>query len=256
MGTSTCDILVVPGELDFTVEGICGQVNGSVIPKMTGLEAGQSAFGEAYAWFKDLLMWPLIELLGKDHEQVMQAEKKIIPMLSEKASAIKPKLSQPMAIDWLNGRRTPYANQNLKAAFFDLNLSTDVILLFRAVVESTCFGAKKIVECFIDQQIPVKGIIALGGVAKKSPFVMQMMADIINMPIKVHKSEQTCELGAAMFAAVVGGIYETVEEAMEKMGQGFDVEYQPNPELAPIYAERYKKYSQLSDLLENNLYHV
>ncbi|MBV2226531.1 MAG: ribulokinase [Sphingobacterium mizutaii] len=256
MGTSTCDILVVPGELDFTVEGICGQVNGSVIPKMTGLEAGQSAFGDAYAWFKDLLMWPLIELLGKDHEQVMQAEKKIIPMLSEKASAIKPKLSQPMAIDWLNGRRTPYANQNLKSAFFDLNLSTDVILLFRAVVESTCFGAKKIVECFIDQQIPVKGIIALGGVAKKSPFVMQMMADIINMPIKVHKSEQTCALGAAMFAAVVGGIYETVEEAMEKMGQGFDVEYQPNPELAPIYAERYKKYSQLSDLLENKLYHV
>lgn len=256
MGTSTCDILVVPGELDFTVEGICGQVNGSVIPKMTGLEAGQSAFGDAYAWFKDLLMWPLIEIFGKDNEQVKLAEKKIIPMLSEKASEITPALSQPLAIDWLNGRRTPYANQNLKSAFFDLNLSTDVILLFRAVVESTCFGAKKIVECFVDQQIPVKGIIALGGVAKKSPFVMQMMADIINMPIKVHKSEQTCALGAAMFAAVVGGIYQTVEEAMEKMGQGFDVEYQPNPDYVPIYAERYKKYSQLSDLLENNLYHV
>src|SRR5690606_41599150 len=95
----------------------------------------------------------------------------------------------------------------------------DVILLFRAVVESTCFGAKKIVECFVDQQIPVNGIIALGGVAKKSPFVMQMMADIINMPIKVHKSEQTCALGAAMFAAVVGGIYQTVRSEERRVGK-------------------------------------
>lgn len=256
MGTSTCDILVVPGELNITVGGICGQVNGSVIPGMTGLEAGQSAFGDAYAWFKNLLTWPLKQLFGEDNEQVKLAEDKLIPLLSEKASPIKPKVSHPLAIDWLNGRRTPYANQNLKAAFFDLNLSTDVILLYRSVVESTCFGAKKIVECFVDQNIPVKGIIALGGVAKKSPFVMQMMSDILNMPIRVHRSEQTCALGAAMFAAVVGGVYTDVETAMKAMGQGFDIEYIPNAENVGIYAQRYAKYNELSELLEKNIYHV
>ncbi|MHC8948639.1 ribulokinase [Sphingobacterium hungaricum] len=256
IGTSTCDILVVPGKLDFTVEGICGQVNGSVIPGMTGLEAGQSAFGDAYAWFKNLLTWPLKVLFEKDSPLLVEAEEKIIPLLSEKASQIAPKITHPFAIDWLNGRRTPYANQNLKAAFFDVNISTDAVLLYRSVVESTCFGAKKITDCFIDQNIPVKGIIAFGGVAKKSPFVMQMMADVLNMSIKVHKSEQTCALGASMFAAVVGGVYGTVEDAMKAMGQGFDVEYHPNPEDAEIYAERYKKYAQMSDLLENNLYHV
>jgi len=256
MGTSTCDILVVPGELDFTVEGICGQVNGSVIPGMTGLEAGQSAFGDAYAWFKNLLTWPLKQLFSEDDEQVKLAESKLIPLLSEKAAPIKPKVSHPLAIDWFNGRRTPFANQNLKAAFFDVNLSTDVILLYRSVVESTCFGAKKIVECFIQQNIPVKGIIALGGVAKKSTFVMQMMADIINMPIRVHSSEQTCALGAAMFAAVVAGVYPDVETAMKAMGQGFDVEYIPNPEYVGIYAARYDKYNELSELLEKNIYHV
>jgi L-ribulokinase len=92
--------------------------------------------------------------------------------------------------------------------------------MFRALAEATCFGAKAIVDRFVEQGIPVKGLIGLGGVAKKSPFIMQMMADVMNMPIRIHRSEQTCALGAAMFAATLAGIYEKVEDAMQAMGHG------------------------------------
>lgn len=253
MGTSTCDILVAPGALDSDVKGICGQVNGSVIPGMVGLEAGQSAFGDSYAWFKNVLLWPLKNLADLTDEQINEAEGKLIAKLSEASVGIQPSLKHPFALDWLNGRRTPYANQNLKAAIFGLNLSTDTLLLFRAIVESTCFGAKKIVDCFVDQGVPVKGIIGLGGVARKSPFVMQMMADVLNMPIRIHQSEQSCALGAAMFAATVAGLYPTVGEAMDAMGPGFDMEYFPNPEHAAVYAQRYQEYVKYADLIENNL---
>ncbi len=128
-------------------------------------------------------------------------------------------------MDWFNGRRTPDANQMLKGALVGMDLGTDAPRIFRAIAEATCFGAKAIVDRFNSQGVPVKGLIGMGGVAKKSPFIMQMMADVMNMPIRIHKSEQTCALGAAMFAATAAGIYGKVEEAMEAMGQGFDAEY-------------------------------
>lgn len=108
----------------------------------------------------------------------------------------------------------------------------------------------------MDQGIPVKGIIGLGGVARKSTFIMQMMADVLQMPIKIHSSEQTCALGAAMFAAVVAGVHPSVEDAMVAMGQGFDMIYEPNPETVKIYADRYAKYNKTAAHLEQNLYHV
>lgn len=252
MGTSTCDIMVTSGVWDIDVKGICGQVNGSVVPGMLGLEAGQSAFGDAYAWFRNVLMWPIRNLFEDNIEMVEQAEHQMIGKLSKQASKIVPQVSHPIAVDWFNGRRTPYANQNLKAALFDINISTDTLLLYRAVVESTCFGAKKIVECFVHQGVDIHGIIGLGGVAKKSSFTMQMLSDILNMPIKVHKSEQTCALGAAMFASVVAGVHSSVEEAMMCMGQGFDTVYTPNELHVAIYAQRYERYKSRAELLESN----
>ncbi|MEJ7676113.1 MAG: FGGY-family carbohydrate kinase [Chitinophagaceae bacterium] len=126
-----------------------------------------------------------------------------------------------LAIDWLNGRRTPDANQLLKGAIINLNLSYRCTTIFKAMVEATCFGAKAIVDRFNEQGIPVKGLIGLGGVANKSPYIMQMMADVMNMPIRIHKSEQTCAAGAAMFAATAAGIYQKVEDAMAGDGPGF-----------------------------------
>ncbi|MCA5003801.1 ribulokinase [Sphingobacterium bovistauri] len=256
VGTSTCDILVAPEKIENTLKGICGQVNGSVIPNMVGLEAGQSAFGDAYAWFKNILMWPLQNIYEIEESKLQEIESTLLSKLSEKANVIVPNVKHPIAIDWLNGRRTPFANQNLKSSLLDLNLASDTVLLFRAVVESTCFGARKIAECFIEQGVPVKGIIAMGGIPKKSPFIMQMMADILNMPIKVHKSDQTCALGAAMFAAVAAKVYPTVEDAMRNMGHGFEKIYSPNKDVVGIYQERYDRYLLAGDVIENNLYDV
>ena len=260
MGTSTCDMMVVPvndmeGKL---VRGICGQVNGSIIPGMIGLEAGQSAFGDTYAWFKNLLAWPVETLLKSssivtpDIAEKLKAEllDKIVPELTRQAAALPLDEGSELAIDWLNGRRTPDANQELKGAIAGLNLGTDAPRLFKAWVEATCFGAKAIVDRFNKEGVPVKGLIGMGGVAKKSPYIMQVMADVMNMPIRIHKSEQTCAAGAAMFAATAAGIYTRVEDAMNTMGQGFDAEYKPNASAAAINAKRYKQYLETGRQLE------
>jgi L-ribulokinase len=252
MGTSTCDMLVAPLEetRGKLVKGICGQVPGSVIPGMMGMEAGQSAFGDAYAWYKKVLAWPLHQFLPP--EQAAEAADKIIPGLSLQAAAISPDTDTELAIDWFNGRRTPDANQLLKGAIAGLSLGSDAPRIFRAIVEATCFGARAIVDRFIEQGIPVKGLIGLGGVAKKSPFIMQMMADTMDMPIRIHRSEQTCALGAAMFGATAAGIYKKVEDAMNAMGQGFDAEYRPDPKRVSIYAERFGRYKALGGFIERD----
>ncbi|WP_158995857.1 ribulokinase [Mucilaginibacter sp. L196] len=259
MGTSTCDILVAPvNEMkDKLVRGICGQVNGSVIPGMVGLEAGQSAFGDTYAWFKNIVSWPMDNLLSQSSIIDAQTAKAlklelselIIPELSRQASFLPIEEDSELAIDWFNGRRTPDADQSLKGAITGLGLGSDAPRVFKALVEATCFGAKSIVERFVSEGIPVKGLIGIGGVAKKSPFVMQTMADVLGMPIRIHQFKHTCALGAAMFAAVVAGIYPTVEEAMAAMGRGFDVEYYPNPQYQEVYKRRYKQYNGLGEFV-------
>jgi L-ribulokinase len=137
------------------------------------------------------------------------------------------------------------------AAMSGLNLASDAPRLFKAWVESTCFGAKAIADRFSDEQIEVKGLIGLGGVARKSPYIMQVMADVMNKPIRIHRSEQTCAMGAAMFAAAAAGIYPRVEDAMHAMGQGFDLEYKPQPAKAAIYNRRYNRYKELGKHVEN-----
>jgi L-ribulokinase len=258
MGTSTCDMMVIPAdEMEGKlVRGICGQVDGSIIPGMIGLEAGQSAFGDTYAWFKNVLAWPIENLL-KSSSLSTDAEKlradlieQIIPELTRQAAALPLDENDELAVDWLNGRRTPDANQLLKGAMTGLSLGTDAPKLFKAWVEATCFGAKAIVDRFNKEGVPVKGLIGLGGVARKSPYIMQVMADVMNMPIRIHRSEQTCALGAAMFAATAAGIYPKVEDAMTAMGQGFDMEYKPDSKRASVYAKRYQKYLEIGSQLE------
>lgn len=261
MGTSTCDMLVAPMQeaKDKLVQGICGQVDGSIVPGMLGLEAGQSAFGDIYAWFKNLLMWPSIEIIRNSTEIDNATKAKliedindgIIAKLSEQAAKIPIGDSGITAIDWMNGRRTPDANQNLKGAIFGLNLGSDAPSIFKSLVEATCFGSKKIVERFIAEGIPIKQVVALGGVAKKSPYVMQVMADTLNMSIKVATSEQTPALGAAMLAATASGVYSRVEDAVKAMGSGFDAEYHPNLENVKQYESLYKEYCAYAEFIES-----
>lgn len=262
MGTSTCDVLVAPVEgEEKLIKGICGQVDGSVIPNMLGLEAGQSAFGDIYAWYSRVLAWPIEELISKtsliDEETkqklIAEALKNLIPQLSDAASKEPIGASGELALDWMNGRRTPDANQNLKGVIAGINLGSTSPKIFRALVEASCFGAKKIVDRFLSEGIPIKGVIALGGVAKKSPFIMQMMADVLNMPIKVVASEQACALGAAVFGAVAAEVYTNVPEAMEKMGSPFETIYQPNEIDVMAYEKVYENYSRLGDTMEKHI---
>jgi len=264
IGTSTCDIMVASYEEigDKLIPGICGQVDGSVIPGMIGLEAGQSGFGDVYAWFKNVLAWPVVNILSKT-KLIDEATKQklidetldhIIPALSIEAAKVPVSESTILATDWMNGRRTPDANQLVKGTITGLNLGSSAPLIFRALVEATAYGSKAIVDRFIENGIEINEIIGIGGIALKSPFVMQTMADVLNMPIKVAKSEQACAFGTSMFAAVVAGVYEKVEDAQKAMGMGFAMEYFPNKENVELYKELYKDYIKVGQFTEKELF--
>jgi len=260
MGTSTCDMLVVPEEKleGKLVRGICGQVDGSIVPGLIGLEAGQSAFGDIYNWFKQLLEWPLTNILSESDLMddktkktlVEDTSSQIISGLSDEAAKISIEDSGIVALDWMNGRRTPDANAELKGAVTGLSLGSSAPRIFRALVEATAFGSKAIIDRFVEEGISIKGVIALGGVAKKSPFVVQTVADVLNMPIKVARPEQACALGAAMMAAVASGIYATTSDAQNKMGSGIETEYRPIPENVEKYQKLYDTYRKLGNFIE------
>ncbi len=263
MGTSTCDMLVSQQDQagQNLVAGICGQVDGSIVPGMTGLEAGQSAFGDVYAWFGKLLMWPVNEIIVKNgwldpqikERIVTDSSEKILAVLSEQAAAVQEESSALLALDWLNGRRTPDANQSLKGAVAGISLGSDAPRIFKALVEATAFGSRMINERFISEGLKIDSVIAVGGVAKKSPYVMQVVADVLNMPIMVAKSDQTCALGSAMAASVVAGIHPDIPAAQKAMGQGFEKEYLPDPDRAEKYNDLFIKYKKLGSFIENEL---
>jgi len=260
MGTSTCDMIVAPmAEVgDKLVAGICGQVDGSIIPGMLGLEAGQSAFGDIYAWFGQLLMWPINNIVSEvkwlddaSKKKIREeAGDKILAELSKQAESLPVEETSVLALDWMNGRRTPDANQSLKGAITGLSLGSDAPRIFKALVEATAFGSRMINERFISEGIRIDGVIAIGGVAKKNPFVMQIVADVLNMPIKVAASEQTCALGSAMAASVVAGVYKDITAAQKAMGSGFEKEYHPDPVRAKKYDILFKKYKELGSFIE------
>ena len=264
IGTSTCDIMVSSYEEmgHKLIPGICGQVDGSVIPGMIGLEAGQSAFGDVYAWFKNVLAWPVVNILSKTtlideatkQKLIDETLEQIIPALSIEAAKVPVSESTILATDWMNGRRTPDANQLVKGTITGLNLGSSAPLIFRALVEATAYGSKAIVDRFIENGVKINEIIGIGGIALKSPFVMQTMADVLNMPIKVAKSEQACAFGTSMFAAVVAGVYEKVEDAQKAMGMGFAQEYFPNKENVELYKELYKDYIKVGQFTEKELF--
>jgi L-ribulokinase len=264
MGTSTCDMLVSPVE-DFgdrLVAGICGQVDGSIVPGMIGLEAGQSAFGDIYAWFGKLLMWPVTEIISGmtwlDEKTKMKIREetadKIIAGLSRQAESLPVEETAIIALDWMNGRRTPDANQALKGAITGLSLGSDAPRIFKSLVEATAFGSKMINDRFISEGVRIDDVIAIGGVAKKNPFVMQIVADVLNMPIKVARTDQSCALGSAMAAAVVAGVYKDVSSAQKAMDGGFEEEYLPDPVRAEKYQMLFNKYKEIGSLLEKGLY--
>lgn len=261
MGTSTCDILVSTKEIigNRTVKGICGQVDGSVIPGLVGLEAGQSAFGDLLAWFRDVLYWPIDNLvltsnvLSDDQKGKLKAEidANFIEVLTQQASQIPMSESVPTTLDWINGRRTPDANQELEAAMSNLSLGTKAPHIFKALIHAICFGSKKIVDRFEDEGIMIDAVIGIGGVARKSPFIMQTLANVLNKPIKVAESNQAPALGAAIYAAVAAGLHPNVMEASKHMGSDFEAEYLPESDKVEDYKLLMDSYTELSAFIES-----
>jgi len=261
IGTSTCDVIVAPYEEigHKLIKGICGQVDGSVIPGMIGLEAGQSAFGDVYAWFKNVLAWPVEHIINNSllfddstkEKLIAETLDKIIPALTEEAEKIPIGESAVIATDWMNGRRTPDANQMLTGTIDGITLGTTAPAIFRALVEATAFGSLAIVERFKAEGIRIDNVIGIGGIALKSPFVMQTLSDVLNMPIKVCRTDQACALGAAMFAATAAGIYSKIEDAQQAMSSGFAKEYIPNITNSMLYSEIYEKYIKIGKFTED-----
>ncbi|SDZ77819.1 L-ribulokinase [Porphyromonadaceae bacterium KH3R12] len=249
VGTSTCDIVVTPKEdiADKLIPGISGQVDGSVIPGLIGLEAGQSAFGDVYAWWKEILSWSL-NLLPEEQKREITAQ--ILSKLTEEAEKLPVTESDPVATDWLNGRRTPFADLTLKGGIAGITLATTPAQIFKSLVEATAFGSRAIMEHLEKEGVQVNEVIGVGGISLKSPYVMQTLSDIMGVPIKVAATQQAGALGAAMCAAVAGGVFSTMERAQESLGQGYKTEYVPRAENRDAYSALYKKYRQLNWLLE------
>ncbi|WP_017260008.1 ribulokinase [Pedobacter arcticus] len=250
IGTSTCDMVVanVDAYKGKLIKGICGQVDGSIHPQMLGMEAGQSAFGDLYQWFKEFLLSPLYSLgAGMLSESDLQAlDDKLLPYLNKVAGELPLTKDDVVALDWINGKRTPDVDMNLKCLIADITLDTKPAHVFKALVEATAFGSKAIVERFEKEGVVINEVLALGGITKKSDFVMQTLANVLNTKIKVVTSEQACALGAAMFAATVAGIYNNVSEAQAQMTSGFDKVYTPEVDKVRTYEVLYQKYSKLA----------
>ncbi|MDR2816521.1 MAG: ribulokinase [Proteiniphilum sp.] len=250
IGTSTCDIVVTPKEdiAERLIPGISGQVDGSVIPGLIGLEAGQSAFGDVYAWLRGILSWSLGLADNLSENDRVSALHNILAKLTEEAEKLPVTESDPVATDWLNGRRTPFADMTLKGGIAGVTLATTPAQIFKSLVEATAFGSRAIMEHLEKEGVQVREVIGVGGISLKSSYVMQTLSDVMGVPIKVASAQQAGALGAAMCAAVSAGVFHTVEEAQESMGQGYSTLYTPRAENRETYDILYAKYRELGKL--------
>lgn len=259
MGTSTCDITVASYDDigERCIKGICGQVDGSVLPGMIGLEAGQSAFGDLYAWFRQLTTWPIQQLNTsalfdeaiKD-KLIQQLEAETLILLGNAAAKIPVGETGIVALDWINGRRTPDADQSVAMAISGLTMGSQAPQVFKALVEASAYGARAIIERFKDEGVRIDHVVTIGGISKKSDFIMQTCADVWNCNIDVLQSEQSCALGAAIYAATAAGVYADVLSAQAVMASKVEKTYQPNPENAQKYQALYQAYLALGHYVD------
>jgi L-ribulokinase len=259
IGTSTCDMMVVPNtEKIPDIPGLCGIVDGSILPGYYGLEAGQSAVGDIFNWFVKYLT-PR-EYFGEEARN-----KDLHQLLTERAQKLKTGESGLLALDWNNGNRTILVDAKLTGLLIGQTLHTRPEEIYRALIEATAFGARVIMERFEEYGVKVNEVIACGGIPEKNPFIMQIYADVLGKTIKISYSSQTPALGAAIFGAVAASYeksgYRNVEEAQKAICRVKDVVYNPRKEDREIYNKLYKLYKELHDIFGTkeasyNLYHV
>ncbi|MBI1754145.1 MAG: ribulokinase [Acidobacteria bacterium] len=237
MGTSTCDIMVWPnGQPLADIPGVCGIVDGSVVPGYFGIEAGQSAVGDLFLWFVRNLA---PDSLGADLDAKFKT-------LGELASQQAPGESGLLALDWNNGNRTVLVDARLTGLLLGQTLHTQPHEIYRALIEATAFGALTIIERIEEYGVPIREVVNCGGLAAKNAFLMQTYADITGRPMKIARSEQTPALGAALFGAMAAGAFPSIRKAQERLC-GIRKVYQPNPEAHAVYRRLYQLYRQLHD---------
>ncbi len=235
IGTSTCDMVVAPaGTALADVPGICGIVDGSILPGYYGLEAGQSAVGDIFNWFVNY-----IQPGGKDAGSH--------GALTEKAARLKPGQSGLLALDWNNGNRTILVDQRLTGLLLGQTLHTRPEEIYRALVEATAFGALTIINRFEEYGVKISEIVNCGGIAEKNAMLMQIYADVTGREMKISRSGQTCALGSAVAAAVVGGAYPSFGQAQAAMCGIKDTTFKPLAKNHKVYRRLYKLYKRLHD---------
>jgi L-ribulokinase len=235
IGTSTCDITVWPNAQPLAdIPGLCGIVDGSVLPGCYGLEAGQSAVGDIFNWFVNYLQ-PGGKKAGS-HEE-----------LTRGAARLQPGESGLLALDWNNGNRTVLVDQRLTGLIVGQTLYTTPAQIYRALIEATAFGALTIINRFEEFGVRIDQVVNCGGIAEKNPLVMQIYADVTGRPMKVSRSAQTCALGAAIAGAVVAGVHRDFASAQKAMTGLKPRAFKPNPKAHAVYRELYALYKTLHD---------
>ena len=252
MGTSTCHMVL--GEEPRQVEGMCGWVEDGIIPGLFGFEAGQSGVGDIFAWFVDNAVPP------EYHAMAAERGVDLHKLLEEEAARLAPGESGLLALDWLNGNRSTLVDVDLTGILLGLTLATKAPEIYRALIESTAYGTRVIIEAFESNGVAVNELVAGGGLPEKNKLLMQIYADVTGREIKVVGSAQAPAVGAAMHGAVAAGKaaggYDNIVEAAQKMASLKDEVFRPIPEHKAVYDKLYAEYVRLYDYFgrgENNV---
>ncbi len=252
IGTSSSEMIVAdPADLgNRAVPGVESQAEGSMIPELIGLEAGQPAFGDILEWFAELLAYGAASRSGSSRRSSEDATSHVLARLSKEAAERTDERYDPVTLDWFNGRRAPFANNQVSGLIGRLSLGTDAVSLFASLVKGLAFGTRRIHEHLRTYRVPVEAIIAVGGIPRKSPYVVQTLADVLGTDIFVCETDHASARGAAILAAAAGGQYGTVAEAVENMRSPFARTYSPNADRRPALNEQYALYCQLAEAVD------
>jgi L-ribulokinase len=239
MGTSTCHLLLT--ERRREVEGICGVVKDGVINGFWGYEAGQAGVGDLFAWHMEQA---LPAYIGKESRAAALSPHQL---LQKQAAALKPGESGLLALDWWNGNRSVLVDADLSGVLLGTTIGTRPHEIYRALIEATAFGTRKIIEAFETQNVPINNLVACGGLGQKNPLLLQIYADVAQRPIALAETDQASALGAAMHAAVAAGLFKDMRQAAKTMAAPAKKVYRPNTKTASAYDVLYGEYSRLHD---------
>ncbi len=259
IGTSTVDLVIEDADIlkGKDLREVCGQAEDSIIPGYIGIEMGQPSFGDSYLWIKNLSTWPF-QNMSCFNELIPDETKKKLDLFLERdylrnleLKAEKHIYDEEVSLDWFNGRRYPSLNEHVKSMISQITLGTDIPALFCAVVKGTVFGSRRIFDSLIEKGIIIDRVVAVGGIAEKSKFIMQMLADVMNIPISICKDSQVCAKGAVIYASVGAEIFTSIPEAQKVYCKSETKCYLPNKSRRNLYEQQYKRYLEMGQLSES-----